>query len=86
MVLINPDRLLPKDKKALGFAREIYKQVKDLPIISPHGHCDPGWFVNNHRFPNPTELFIIPDHYIFRMLISQGFSLNDLGILSAVSK
>jgi glucuronate isomerase len=34
----------------------------------------------NKPFPNPTALFIQPDHYIFRMLYSQGISLESLGI------
>jgi glucuronate isomerase len=54
--------------------------VKDLPIISPHGHTDPRWFAFNEPFPNPTTLLIQPDHYIFRMLYSQGVSLESLGI------
>ncbi|MCJ7812418.1 glucuronate isomerase, partial [bacterium] len=59
---------------------ELYEGVKDLPIISPHGHCDPKWFAENQSFPNPTELILIPDHYIFRMLYSQGISMESLGI------
>jgi glucuronate isomerase len=51
-----------------------------LPILSPHGHTDPAWFAKNEPFPNPAALFIQPDHYIFRMLYSQGISLESLGI------
>ena len=54
--------------------------VRDLPIISPHGHTDPQWFADNQPFPNPAALFIQPDHYIFRMLYSQGVKLESLGI------
>ena len=54
--------------------------MKNLPIISPHGHVDSKIFAENKPFPDPTELFIIPDHYIFRMLYSQGYSLESLGI------
>jgi glucuronate isomerase len=61
-------------------ARALYDSVKNLPIISPHGHCDPRWFAENERFPNPAELFVIPDHYVFRMLVSQGLRLSDLGV------
>ncbi len=56
------------------------RQIKDLPIISPHGHTDPQWFAENKPFPNPAALFIQPDHYIFRMLYSQGISLESLGV------
>src|SRR5690606_33677677 len=37
-------------------------------------------FVENKPFPNPTELFITPDHYVFRMFYSQGIKLEDLDI------
>jgi glucuronate isomerase len=61
-------------------ARALYDSVRDLPIISPHGHCEARWFAQNTRFPNPAELFVIPDHYVFRMLISQGIPATDLGV------
>jgi glucuronate isomerase len=61
-------------------AVKLYEVVRDLPIISPHGHTDPRWFAENKPFPNPAALFIQPDHYIFRMLYSQGVSLESLGI------
>ena len=62
-------------------ARELYQPIKNLPIVSPHGHTDPSWFATNAPFANPTELLIIPDHYVFRMLYSQGIALEQLGIL-----
>jgi len=77
---LNPDRLFPADEKTRGLARELYKSVADLPILSPHGHCDPRWFAENKPFPDPARLFITPDHYVFRMLCSQGIRLEDLGI------
>lgn len=61
-------------------ADDLYNGVRDLPIVSPHGHCDPAWFSQNKAFPNPAELLITPDHYVFRMLYSQGISLESLGI------
>ena len=63
-----------------GKAEQLYQAVSDLPIISPHGHTDPRWFAENQAFADPAELLIIPDHYVFRMLYSQGISLTDLGI------
>lgn len=54
--------------------------MRNLPIVSPHGHTDPRWFAENKPFPNPTALLIQPDHYVFRMLYSQGVSLETLGI------
>jgi glucuronate isomerase len=80
MPLTDPDRLFPVDANLRAAARDLYNSVKDLPIISPHGHCDPSWFAQNDRFPNPAELFVIPDHYVFRMLVSQGIGLGDLGV------
>ncbi|MFD1789725.1 glucuronate isomerase [Sphingomonas floccifaciens] len=76
----HPDRLLPADPETRGIARELYASVADLPIISPHGHTDPSWFAEDAPFPDPATLFIIPDHYIFRMLYSQGVPLEDLGV------
>ncbi len=76
----HPDRLLPADPDTRAIARDLYASVKDLPIISPHGHTDPSWFAGNDPFPDPATLFIIPDHYIFRMLYSQGVRLEDLGV------
>ncbi|MCH7522015.1 MAG: glucuronate isomerase [Candidatus Marinimicrobia bacterium] len=61
-------------------ARELYAAVKDLPLVSPHGHVDPGLFAENKPFPDPAALIIIPDHYIFRMLYSQGIPLESLGV------
>ena len=79
-MLNHPDRLLPAQPFARDIARELLKTVEDLPIISPHGHCDPGWFAHNVRFPDPAELFVVPDHYVFRMLASQGIGLDELGV------
>jgi len=61
-------------------AETIYRSVKDLSIISPHGHTDPKWFAGEFNFEDPAELLIVPDHYVFRMLYSQGVQLTDLGI------
>ena len=80
MALTDPDRLFPADPGTRDLARELYDGVRDLPIISPHGHCDPRWFAENKRFPNPAELFVVPDHYVFRMLVSQGVKMTDLGV------
>nr|WP_209008453.1 glucuronate isomerase [Roseibium polysiphoniae] len=77
---MNPDRLFPLEENTRQVARELYQTVKDLPIISPHGHTDPRWFAENEAFPDPAQLFITPDHYVFRMLCSQGLALESLGI------
>ena len=77
---LSPDRLFPSDPAQRDIARRLYKEVAGLPIISPHGHTDPAWFAGNAPFGNAAELLLHPDHYAFRMLYSQGISLDALGI------
>ena len=80
MALLDEDRLFPVEPRTRGLARDIYRTIRDLPIVSPHGHTDPAWFALNEPFPDPAELFVVPDHYVFRMLCSQGIPLTDLGV------
>ncbi|CAH1656538.1 MULTISPECIES: glucuronate isomerase [unclassified Chelatococcus] len=80
MTLLHDDRLFPADEATRAVARRLYAEVKDLPLICPHGHTDPRWYAENSAFPDPARLFVVPDHYIFRMLYSQGIRLEDLGI------
>ena len=80
MSLVHPDLLFPPDPGARAVARRLYADIKDLPIVSPHGHTDPRWFAENEPFPDPASLFVVPDHYIFRMLYSQGVRLEEIGI------
>ena len=77
---LHPDRLFPSDPATRDLARRLYATVRDLPIVSPHGHTDPQWFADDTPFANATKLLITPDHYVFRMLYSQGVRLEDLGI------
>lgn len=77
---IHPDRLFPADPEIRKITRRLYDAVADLPIISPHGHTDPIWWANDNHFGNASELLLHPDHYVFRMLYSQGISLDALGI------
>lgn len=79
-MLIDPDLLFPAEESTRSIARKLYAEVKGLPIVSPHGHTDPSWFALNEPFPDPARLLIVPDHYIFRMLFSQGVRLEDLGV------
>ncbi len=78
--LLHPDRLFPSDSKTRDVARELYDHVKNAPIISPHGHTDPSWFSENQSFSDPVSLLITPDHYVLRMLYSQGISLEEMGV------
>ena len=79
---LHPDRLFPSNIDSRNIARRLYQEVASLPILSPHGHTDPRWFAYNENFSNPAELLIKPDHYVFRMLYSQGISLEALGLKS----
>ncbi|MFN4060815.1 MAG: glucuronate isomerase [Paracoccus hibiscisoli] len=80
MALLDEDRLFPTDPRSRDVARALYDGVRDLPILSPHGHTDPRWFAEDQPFPDPAQLFVTPDHYVFRMLCSQGVALSDLGV------
>ena len=79
-MLLHPDRLFPADPATRAIARALYERVRSLPIVSPHGHTQAAWFAKNEPFPDPATLFVQPDHYVFRMLYSQGISLDDLEI------
>jgi len=79
-LVLHPDRLLPADPATRAIARRLYRDVAGLPIISPHGHTDPSWFAKDEPFSDPANLLIVPDHYVFRMLHSQGVKLEALGI------
>ena len=80
MALLDCDRLFPQDPNGLGLARAIFSSIRDLPILSPHGHTDPQWFATNQPFENPAALFVTPDHYVCRMLNSHGITPEKLGI------
>jgi glucuronate isomerase len=85
-MLLHEDRLFPAEASARKAARSLYEHVRGLPIISPHGHTQAAWFADNGPFPDPATLFVQPDHYVFRMLYSQGISMDDLGIGQATIK
>src|SRR5690606_11629426 len=80
MSLLHPDRLFSANPIERDIARNLFESVSHLPIVSPHGHTDPRWYARNENFANPAELLVVPDHYVFRMLFSQGVRLEDLGI------
>jgi glucuronate isomerase len=80
VVTLHEDRLFPPDPGERAIARRLYGEVRDLPIVSPHGHTDPAWFADDVPFGDPASLLIVPDHYVFRMLYSQGVTLEQLGV------
>src|ERR1043166_8337230 len=78
-LVLDEDRLFDPDPSIRRSARAIYEETRELPLICPHGHVDPAMLANDTPFPEPAALLILPDHYIFRMLYSQGVPLEDLG-------
>jgi glucuronate isomerase len=77
---LHADRFFDSDPAVRNAARELYEETRDLPLVCPHGHVDPSLLAENAAFPEPTALLIIPDHYIFRMLHSQGVRMEDIGV------
>jgi glucuronate isomerase len=76
------NHLLPAEPAQRQIARELYQHAKDLPLISPHGHVDPLLLADDQPFPDPARLFVVPDHYVTRMLASQGIPPARLGVPS----
>ncbi len=80
-LLLDPDRCFDPDPAQKQVARHLYECVSELPLICPHGHVDPRLFADpDYDFGSPADLLIIPDHYVFRMLYSQGVPLEQLGV------
>ena len=77
---LHDDRMLPSDPTLRPIAHEIYQSVKDLPIISPHGHVPAQWLADDEPFSDPTSLLITPDHYVNRLLHASGVALSELGV------
>ncbi len=83
---LNEDRLFPSDPNVRNTARQIFEDIRSAPLLSPHGHCQAEWFLPDFRFGNAAELLIAPDHYLLRMLLSQGVSYEELGVTEKSSK
>jgi glucuronate isomerase len=77
---LHPDRLLPADPSVRAVARRLYDAVRELPIISPHGHVDPRILLDDEPFRDPATLFVTPDHYVTRLLHASGVPLDALGV------
>ncbi|UOA33878.1 Uronate isomerase (plasmid) [Sulfitobacter sp. DSM 110093] len=78
--MLHPDRFFPADTASRNVARRLFAQVERLPLICPHGHTEPAWFAENDAFRDPAQLLIVPDHYVVRMLVSQGVTHAELGV------
>ncbi len=74
MSLLHGERLFPADPDTRAIAGRLYAAVAEAPILSPHGHTQAAWFARDEPFPNPADLLIRPDHYVHRMLYSQGIA------------
>ena len=77
---LHDDRLFPADPDTRAIARRLFASVRNLPILSPHGHTQAAWFATDAPFPDPAKLLVQPDHYVHRMLYSQGVTLEELEI------
>jgi len=80
VLALHPDRLLPVDPETRLIARRLYEAVRELPIVSPHGHVDPRLLLDDEPFPDPATLFVTPDHYVTRLLHASGVPLESLGV------
>ncbi len=79
--MLHPDRYFSTDPIQRVAARDLYAGIKELPLVCPHGHIDPRLFSDpDYQFGSSTELLLVPDHYVFRMLYSHGIQLEKLGI------
>lgn len=79
-VTLHPHRLLPAEPATRAVAARLHESVRDLPIISPHGHVDPDLLVRDEPFTDPVSLLLQPDHYVTRLLHTSGVALEDLGV------
>ena len=86
---LHDDRALPAEPGVRAVAREIYGATRALPIVSMHGHVDAGILASDRPFGDPADLFVTPDHYLTRLLVSQANSprgvpgvrdVGDLGV------
>src|SRR4051812_33966539 len=78
--MLHPDRYFSPIPEVRAIARALYQRVANLPLVCPHGHVDPRILAEDTPFPDPAALIVIPDHYITRMLYSQGVPLEALGV------
>lgn len=73
------DRLFDPARRTV--ARALHERVASLPLVCPHGHVDPWLLAHPHAtLGTPAQLFVMADHYVFRLLHSQGVRLEDLGV------
>jgi glucuronate isomerase len=76
----HPDRALPAEPGVREIARRLYALTRGLPLVCPHGHVDAAVLADDEPFPDPAHLLVVPDHYVTRMLMSQGVAPDALGL------
>jgi glucuronate isomerase len=81
-LVLNEDRFFDPNPATRRVARALYEETRNLPLICPHGHVDPRILAEDAPFPEPTALILTPDHYILRMLYSQGIRMEEMGIVA----
>ena len=69
-LILDDDRIFPTEPAARAIARRIFTEIRDLPLISMHGHVEAAVLANDQPFTDPARLFVVPDHYVTRMLVS----------------
>ncbi|HXW72946.1 MAG TPA: glucuronate isomerase [Methylocella sp.] len=79
-LLLDPERFFPAEPTARNVAKRLFAKIVHLPYLSPHGHADPAWFASNAAFGDAVSLLLWPDHYLLRLLVSQGVTLERLGV------
>ncbi|HEY1448314.1 MAG TPA: glucuronate isomerase [Caulobacteraceae bacterium] len=77
---LDPARFFPAEPRVRAIAQDLFAEIETLPIVSPHGHADPAWFASDASFDDAPGLIVIPDHYLLRMLASQGVGPERLGV------
>lgn len=81
--MLEDDRLLPAEPGQRAVARELYRGIRDLPLICPHTHIDAWSLAEDRAFADPVSLFVTSDHYVLRILMSQGVRPEQLGLSRA---
>jgi glucuronate isomerase len=80
---LHPDRFFPSDPATRAVARTLFARIEEMPILSPHGHTEASWFATDEPFEDATSLLLWPDHYLLRLLFSQGITFEALGFRDA---
>ena len=80
LLVLHPDRALPVDPEARAIARRLYRKTAELPLVCMHGHVEAADLADDLPFADPAQLLVVPDHYVTRMLVSQGIRPEQLGV------